>query len=70
MLYSLGSLSYFEDNIYFLDFLVWQKCFRNSKMDKKNVQNPKTLGLSGNRIFPKCVLDHNALIYKKRGEKV
>jgi hypothetical protein len=36
------SLSYFKDNIYFWNFLVWQKCSRNPKMDKKNVQFLKT----------------------------
>jgi hypothetical protein len=35
-------------------------------MDKKNVQNPKPGGLLGNRNFQKVILDHNALIYKKR----
>jgi hypothetical protein len=38
-------------------------------MDKKNVQNPKPGGLLGNRNFPKCVLDHNALIFGKRRKK-
>jgi len=55
------SLSYFEDNIYFWDFLVWQKCSRNSKMDKKNVHFSKTLGFYRNQIFPKLILDQNAL---------
>jgi hypothetical protein len=56
----LVSLSYFKDNIYFWDFLVWQKCSRNPKMDKKNVQFPKTLGFYQTRIFQKVILDQNA----------
>jgi hypothetical protein len=57
---NLVSLSRFKNNIYFLDFLVWQKCSRKSKMDKKNVQFLKTLGLYQTRIFPKVNLHQNA----------
>jgi hypothetical protein len=54
------SLSTFKNNIYFWDFLVWQKCSRNSKLDKKNVQFLKTGGLYQNENFPKVNLHHNA----------
>jgi hypothetical protein len=64
------SLSTFKNNIYFWDFLVWQKCSRNPKMDKKNVQFSKTQGLYQNANFPKVNLHHNALNTEIFSEKV
>jgi hypothetical protein len=55
------SLSTFKNNIYFWEISNGQKCLGKSKMDKKNVQFLKTLGLYGNRNFLKVILHHNAL---------
>ena len=42
----LISLSYFEAYIYFGEVSNVEKCLQKSKLDKKNVQFSKTLGLS------------------------
>jgi hypothetical protein len=56
----LISLSYFKNNIYFRENSNVEKYLQKSKLDKKNVQFSKRLGLYQNQNFQKVSLHHNA----------